>query len=987
MAISYGTITITDKTDLGQLSVFLTANSIRQQIYDVNNGNYNPNWDTQNQGNALIIAPNVFYNGESKTYNDFVVSWSKIEDGTTYSIPDAEHMSAVPETIDNQQRLVRNVNLATNTKGIIYQAEIRYYPISGDVTTFLTATATLDFSLNQTGRDGEEGQQGKNLKLIGNGSYFTYHYDGELFGSQTITLTVQKSESVYGVHWYCKNANNNTYTPIKIIGGNPSTDTNSPNWSTASYYTETSLAFAGKSLQNQLDILDLIPLFINDRSAQFKIVEIDGEGTEIVNGMIDFLSIYALMEAAPGTDTYSSYLSNDGETVIDYEGSPLLDNAKTQLFISQGGVDDMENWHITVTDSITDATPTQTSFAYTLSNSKDTGSSTTNLDKYGPDRVIVTLMDVPAAMITFTAQHGVYNNNTFIADIDNPNVTDKVADIRETFSLSKSEAIVSHSLRLDAINAVKDVNGQYTPSVITVDAITRMGGGTEPYHTAGVIRATVYYTDNTTVSYSNTANNPLTLNLNTIGTTKAINYIETTLDGTAAQSYDDASDKQKITISLNGIDGESAWQFDLINSFDSINTKYNYTVITTETYEIPFKAFYGIIEQDIYHPSSSGANTYPRVAASLPQGSSIILKYYNDNDVEVTTGNNIVTKAKIFVTANSTNIGAEGIINFNFDIDGNHSITKQYSYKAIPKATDAISLSILAQPSNVFENQSGINIAEAIIRSGIIDITDQTGVGEPVRGLTWYIFDNDNGTWKTIVNSDSSITAADYYDPGIRVGYWNNSNPPQFTPGLNGAATTKLLKVEGSAVNGYAAFRLDATVEVNGVQQIYSEYINFIDKTDPLQVSLHSTLGEQLVNSQGIGVIYARIIRNNEYIDELPPDDQLGIGNVAPEGSDNTGPYENKLGYCVYRSDNGYLVDYYYRNSISGNWIKRNNPTAQYYWFFRDKNNEPINVVDTNVAINLRTLHHSDIYTNQQFVYLSGNVVANKLIADVRVEV
>ena len=36
MAISYGTITIVDKTDLGQLSVYLTGSTIRQQTCNIN---------------------------------------------------------------------------------------------------------------------------------------------------------------------------------------------------------------------------------------------------------------------------------------------------------------------------------------------------------------------------------------------------------------------------------------------------------------------------------------------------------------------------------------------------------------------------------------------------------------------------------------------------------------------------------------------------------------------------------------------------------------------------------------------------------------------------------------------------------------------------------------------------------------------------------------------------------------------------------------
>ena len=132
-------------------------------------------------------------------------------------------------------------------------------------------------------------------------------------------------------------------------------------------------------------------------------------------------------------------------------------------------------------------------------------------------------------------------------------------------------------------------------------------------------------------------------------------------------------------------------------------------------------------------------------------------------------------------------------------------------------------------------------------------------------------------------------------------------------------------------------------------------------------------------------MIYVRVLQGLTPIDELPPDDQIGVGATAPSGTINTGVFANKLGYCVYDSTNNYMIDYYERSSVSGTWTKRTAPDCEYYWYFRDKNNSPISTSDTSIFANLRALHGGTI-TNQQFVYLAGSVVANKLIADVRVE-
>lgn len=957
MAISYGTITIVDKTDLGQLSVYLTGSTIRQQTCNINTNpdTYYPDWSST----ALVVTPHVYYDGHeiSLDNQNLTISWTKIENGgTSVNVPKSTPDTTDPETYGNDGKsLVRQKNLSLNSTGVIYTATITYKPISGDNLTTITAIASMDFSISSYGQDGSNGSSGKTLQLTSTGSYFTYHYDGQHFGTQTIVLTAQKNNEVAGVHWYCDG------TPIKIINGNPSTNTSASGWAAANYYTQDSLEVAGKEIDGYIYIDSLSSGYTTNKSAQFKVVETDSNGTELIGGMEDYASIYALYEAQPGVDTYSAYLSNDEETIIDLNGTPVLDNAITQLFISQGGVDDSANWHITVTDNVAAAAD----FVYSLSNSKDSSGST-NLNKYGPDKVQVTAMNVNAAMITFTAVHGSYNENTFTPD-------GEVSNIVKTFSLNKSAAVISHSLRLDSVNAVKQQNEQYNPSKIIVDAITRMGGGTEEYHIAGVIKAIPHFTDGTTgTTLTNSANSALSLNLNTIGASKTISYIETILGDVASPD-----DKQKITISVDGKDGDEAWQVDLVNPFDSISTTFDYVVTNSATYEIPFKVFQGITSKSVYY---TGSTQYPRVTATLPQGSTIVLEYYNNN-TKVTQTGQVVDRIKISVTQNSTNIGSEGIINLTFDIDNAHSVVKQYSYKAIPKSIAPVNVHLFARPSDTFTNQSDTLLAQTIITEGVTDISDKASA---INSLTWYYFDN--GEWKLIKNSGTA-GSGEYVNAGIQTGKLTNEEQDNtFVAVANGNKTAKFLQVAGSVIEGYGAFKLVASINSGGEVLTYTEYINFKDVDDPLQISLHSTLGEQLVNSQGIGVIYVRVLQGLTSIDELPADNQIGVGDTAPSGTINTGVFANKLGYCVYDSTNNYMIDYYQRSSVSGTWTKRTTPNCKYYWYFRDKNNNPINTSDTSISVNLRTLHGGAV-TNQQFIYLTGSVVADKLIADVRVEV
>lgn len=984
MATSYGSITIVDNSDLGQLSAFLTGSTVKQQSYNGNTSTYYPNWDIEHSGTALLLTPFVYYDGEcifngTQSNSQISIVWSKVENGTNYgTIPKNPVTTECPEAESNYHRLNRPINLAPNSTGAVYTATITYKPIANDDTVSLTAIATFDLSITSYGTDGATGAEAKMLQLNGTGSHFTYSWDNNLFGVSTITMTAQKSTPVYGVHWYCDNV------LVKTINGNPSTDTSNSSYASASPYTTLNLSVKGSNSGTGILITSLSTNFSNNKYAQFKVVEIDSSGTEVNGGLEDYFNIYKYLEAAPGEGAYVSYLTNDEETIVEYNGVPQLGNAISQLYITHNGADDMANWHIQVTDNITSASD----FQYTLSNSRDSSGSSTYLNKYGPDIVTVTTMNVTTAMITFTAKHGSYSGNTFTAD-------GEVADLINTFSLSRSASLISHSLRLDTVNTNRAAGTTtYTPATVEIDAIERTGGGTSTYRTAGVIHAIVHLANNSLYNFgtagspvyytSNTDGNPLNLTLSTYGTVK---YIETFLGGTynsTTHTFDNAEDKQKVTISADGVDGDNPWSVEITNPFDSISTTYAYVVNETNTYEIPFKVFEGITDKQVHYKTAGGSATYPYVTATWngETGANIILKYYN-NSTEVSTNGAQVDRIKYTVTANSTNIGSEGEIVLTFYFSSSLNVVRRYTYKAIPEALDAIKIQVLARPSNVFENQQGTRLAQAIITSGVTDLTATVeNVGShPINSITWYHYNN--GAWIQIANTGTGSVA------GIQVGkLTNETDDTTFVATTNGTRQTKFLQVAGTAVDGYKAFKVVANVSVGGVTEDYTEYINFIDKTDPLQVTLHSTLGLQLTNSQGIGVIYARVTRNNVAIDEIPPDNYLGIGTTAPSNNINTGDFQGKLGYFVYSNANNsnYLISYYYRTATTGDgseWQLRNSSTCTYHWTFRNVNNEPIASTDSGLAPGIKYIIEHD--TNTQFIYLDGNVVSKKLTADVRV--
>lgn len=73
---AYGDITITDLTDVGKLSTYLTSSLPLSVTYDPNQSpSYNPNWETTN----LVLTPTIFFNETplSLTASGLTITWQR----------------------------------------------------------------------------------------------------------------------------------------------------------------------------------------------------------------------------------------------------------------------------------------------------------------------------------------------------------------------------------------------------------------------------------------------------------------------------------------------------------------------------------------------------------------------------------------------------------------------------------------------------------------------------------------------------------------------------------------------------------------------------------------------------------------------------------------------------------------------------------------------------------------------------------------------
>lgn len=998
MAISYGTITIIDNTDLGQLSAYLTTDKYKQQVLDENTNpaTYYPDW-IENDG-WLTITPHVYHNGVEVPIatggianSNLEITW--YEDDTNLSTDSSSSAAAL-----SNNTCKRIANLTTSKRHVTYKANIKYYPVSGDKSLFLITSAEIELSLNTTGTDAAEP---KSLQLSGTKAYFTYTYDGNIYGEHNSVLSVSKSSTIAGVVWYYTNSNGvETVLPNSLVtnggGSNPFTGT--------SFTLSVDNAFQS-ALFESLVARGQISFGVKETTTS-------GGTTLVADGFTDYFSIFRYQQASPGDSVYTSFLDNDQETLSVYNNILDLTNAVSGLYINKNGQDDSENWHVRVEDNINDTT----SFNYAQWNTKDYPSgifkgvssvtitnngtqapvingntiatsslsandlvayntsvfswngskwilTTNNLNKFGPNKVVVTTMEVNSATITFISSHGSYSDTTFNQDTGD----DATSDLINTFSISKSATVISHSLRLDTLAINRDSEGHYTPSQVTIDAITRSGGSTTPtaYRDAGVIKYTINYSSGNPTTGQNSANLPATIDLTNI--TREITSIVATLG--ASSPYEDT---QTVVVTN---DGSSPYNINLLNSGDTISTTYDYKPSNNYVIDVPFVVMQGIEEINVNYKVN--ANTaYPRVSVSVIKDSStntsleITPDFYN-GETKVTTA---TTVNKVKATLPSTQIiGQSGYFTLTFELNATISKTVTYKYVSSPEALNALSVYLNPTPGDTFSNQAGRIIVEPSVLDGVVPVTSNLK-------YQWEIYNNG---WKILKNSALSgeeTTNTYYYDNSNNI-FFSNSGGADATIDesiKNNTADSKYLHVIGAGVDSYVAFRVKITYTLTNI--VLTEYISLKDIDDPLQVTILSTIGTQLTNGQGEGVIYAKVVRNSEEIDAIAS--KLVFSSQQPTGSINTGDFAGMLG-CIYK--NGNSLTYYSRPNTSANWTLRSKTVASYSWSFRDKDNETILDTDLSDSSYLYYIIHNNV--NTQFIYVDKNIVDKKMTADVRVTV
>ena len=290
MAIAYGSITLVDIGDLGQLSVIPESNQPTMVIYDPDTSIYNPNWAESN----LKLTPVVYYAGKqvSLTNNNLSINWKlKIGSGEANNI--STGISNGILTVNNNPFEAGNITLLTYIVTASYSE-----PNMG---TTLTATGQITFGLIQNA------SKVKTIGITGE-SAFLYKSDGTVVKNNITLTATAKNTSI--AKWQYLNSND-TFVDINN--------------------TATTLNISSDSA------------YFNDDIAVIRVVATD-------DNLYDEHTILKIRDGAHGTSTVSVVLSNDDQMLAaDSNGkvTSSLDEAQTTITIYSGNTDVTDKYSIT----------------------------------------------------------------------------------------------------------------------------------------------------------------------------------------------------------------------------------------------------------------------------------------------------------------------------------------------------------------------------------------------------------------------------------------------------------------------------------------------------------------------------------------------------------------------------------------------------------------------------------------------------------------
>ena len=515
-------------------------------------------------------------------------------------------------------------------------------------------------------------------------------------------------------------------------------------------------------------------------------------------------------------------------------------------------------------------------------------------------------------------------------------------DIVKTFSLVKVSSGADgvsptiYSVETETLAMNKAIGGTLTPESVTYKFYKQTGGSKTSYSGRCRIYENITYQDYEAYTATQKTNNAKYAS----SSDESSGYHTYTPSASATSvlcvlyqsgALTSELDSQMTIITSDGQTGAQGPQgkagADAINIVfgnysDVLNCTSDNKLIANQTLTIPFKAFKGTTQ----------------VACTGPTAANIKLAGVKHSNADITpTVTNSTASAEGSITwtlaAGDSVTVSGGTINCSFTVSGK-TVTQTYTWTRTTAATNGQNAVLL----QVF-TPSGTNV----FNQSVTSITMQAQLME---------------------GSTDKTTSATY-----QWAKWTNGSYSNVS-----GATSSSLAVSNSSVDSYASYRCTATyTPTGGTQKTYTAYFSLFDKTDPIQVSVLSSIGEQIINGQGTGAFYVKVTRLGQEVDPLRSDRFLTDAPASP----STGDF-----YYHLDSTNKTVTLKKYSGSAWANATGSDLPQGTYEWTWRDKDGNAIPTVSGYQQINGINLPKTG-----KVVYIDGSMVDTKIIADVGVTI
>lgn len=459
------------------------------------------------------------------------------------------------------------------------------------------------------------------------------------------------------------------------------------------------------------------------------------------------------------------------------------------------------------------------------------------------------------------------------------------------------ESPVIYSIEPSTLAITKSINNTYTPSTVTFYNYQTVGNSKTAYSGRLKIYENI---EASSITPSSTAVYTSSANETSYTYTPSVNA--TVIVGVLYEKdgFTTVLDKQTVAIANDGKTGAAGINIIFGNTYDGIPTDSNGVTPSAYSVVIPFDGYKGIKKV-----ATNVTGTVPTLLGITP------------------TVVNATTQASGSITYNipqgTTVFSDGGTLTFTFSIEGT-TATCTYSWGKFTGGKDgenATSLLLQAPHGNIIGNGNASVEITAILIEGANNVTSSAT-------YKWY---------KYVISGSSGSYVQ-----------------------ISGE-TTNVLTVIDSMVDNYASFKCEAVYNT----KTYIGYMSIMDKQDPIQVSVFSTIGDRLINGQGVGALYVRVYKQNTEIDPIVTENFV----TALPSSASSGDY-------CYLVDSGNKVVTLYKYTTG--WTVATEPyVGTYAWSYRDKDG---NTITTGI-----------LPTSGKAIYIDGSYIDEKLIVDVEVTV